>query len=831
MKKFTFMLVAAFMAVMSYAQSAPAGADEVEQIVEPNALTEQNVYKFDFTQHDRDAVTTQESDAGDVQDGVIMQEGFITLENTNSAEVNNCYQLHANMTMFFAYAGSELKFSVPYGSHIDEIKLDFSQWGAGSSFDKGSYTNTGNGRQTWTPDAGDLVRDVTLSVGGVVTRLYSITVTVTSDRAVEPTQEVLDAAEDFNIDAIYYQYSSRYCSYTQSNWWPVHIQKTIQASYDEEGNIYLQGLAYYDESAWLKGSIDIENNTITIPAQKWYEDDYGITYFAGFDADTWSIAQDVVFDVVDNGDETKSLVLRDDVIAVENDSQKEEFSAWGFYGLITINENEYVHPEPLEAPEGLETAEFILDGAYYGYFPFRRSLQIGIDDEENVWIQGVSVYLPEAWVKGQVSNWEEIDGNQVATEITVPCNQYLGLYVDDYYGEEYDLYLSDNSWYLLGDLVFTIDPETKTITTANTITINQFYDIFESIEDAVVTPYIVPDVVEVPEGVEAYEYYYLKDDEDAGVRNVAVDADNNKIYIQGLFPTMPEAWIVGDIDNDNEQITVKANQFLGQAEDGTDMWLNFHGDDYVFDFTTDFTPDMVSAEQIDQIGWELDGFNTLKANQKLYDYLFDIEELLDEEDEIEEEMLLTRVATLVPDEPTINAVNAIMVGDGVVEIDFEIATTMTYEDALGAEQVVDIDENQISYEFFFEKDGEWQPLVFTKDLYADLAEDQSEFGYFEEYAGIELGKVIIKDNVVGEWTKIGLKTYNRVPYTNTWRESEMAEVVLKNIATGIQEIAADEAVSYTDMQGRQTTAAAKGLVIKQVRSNNGAVKTVKVVRK
>ena len=194
-------------------------------------------------------------------------------------------------------------------------------------------------------------------------------------------------------------------------------------------------------------------------------------------------------------------------------------------------------------------------------------------------------------------------------------------------------------------------------------------------------------------------------------------------------------------------------------------------------------------------------------------------------------MLLTRVATLVPDEPTINAVNAIMVGDGVVEIDFEIATTMTYEDALGAEQVEEIDEDQISYEFFFEKDGEWQPLVFTKDLYADLAEDQSEFGYFEEYAGIELGKVIIKDNVVGEWTKIGLKTYNRVPYTNTWRESEMAEVVLKNIATGIQEIAADEAVSYTDMQGRQTTAAAKGLVIKQVRSNNGAVKTVKVVRK
>ena len=39
----------------------------------------------------------------------------------------------------------------------------------------------------------------------------------------------------------------------------------------------------------------------------------------------------------------------------------------------------------------------------------------------------------------------------------------------------------------------TIDPETKTITTANTITIKQFYDVFESIEDAVVTPYIVPD--------------------------------------------------------------------------------------------------------------------------------------------------------------------------------------------------------------------------------------------------------------------------------------------------------------------------------------------------
>lgn len=836
MKKFTFMLVAAFMAVMSYAQT-PAEVQDPVRVVEDNALSEQNTYKFDFLQHDRNAVTDQTQNLGDVADGVLYQEGFLTIENKNAADVNNSFQLHANMAMFFAYAGSQITFKVPYGSHIDRIDLDFSQWGAGSSFDTGSYSNTGNGRQTWLPADGDNVREVTLTVGGVVTRFYSITVVVTSDKAVEPSDEVLEAAEDYNINAIY-------MASTSNGWRPIHIQKTIQASYDEEGNIYLQGLAYYNDEAWVKGTVDAENNTITIEPQKWYEDEDGVTYFVGFDYS--EVAGAAVLNIVENEDGTKTLVLPEDGIIAENDGQKETFDAWGYYGSLTVDEGEYVHPEPVVVPEGLETAEYILDGQeivdYYGYwtelYDIRHPLQIGITEEGEVYIQGLSLYLPEAWVKGQA----EFDEAGKIVKVSVPANQFMGTYEEG--GTGYDFYLNDNTWnsFYYGvdfDYNLEFDVDGTTITPVNAddeIIINNFRSDYETYTVGDITPYIVPDVVEVPEGLKVEEFYFTADDVPDGTRKVAIDAANGKVYVQGLSAELPEAWVVGDVNTDDETVTFAANQYIGQNDEGIDLWLNFHGAPYVFDYEYDAIAalDNENAELATKIAWATSGVDAIIINQKWKDeYWEGYTDLFTQEiyDEYKENVTLERVPTLVPDAPEIQAVNAIMVGDGVVEITFNINTTMTYEDEMGVENVENIDPAQISYEFFFEKDGEWQPLVFTSDLYADLTEDQSEFAYDFASESINLGKVIIKDNVVGEWTKIGLKTYNRVPETETWRESEMEEVTLKNIATGIQEIAANENVSYTDLQGRQAQATAKGLLIKQVRTADGNVKSVKVVRK
>jgi hypothetical protein len=673
------------------------------------------------------------------------------------------------------------------------------------------------------------VRDVTLTLGGVVTRFYSITVYTTSDKYVEPTDEVIDAAENYNIDAVYFYWdSSSYSDYTDSYWHPLHIQKTIQVSYAEDGFVYLQGLAYWKEDAWVKGVLDAENNQIIIEPQLWYDvDDYGYegaTYFVGFDKGMNPCA--AVIDIIDNGDGTKTLQLNNYI--AENAEVKDAWAPYGYYGQFVVNDGEYTEPEPLVVPEGLETTEFILDGQNRFAMNIRHSLQISNPDEEGViYIQGLCMYIPEAWVKANVTDTDE-EGNPI--EVTIPAKQYLG---EDDYG--FEIWLNDNSWYPLYDIVLTFDPATKTYTTTQKFYFNEFtrVDAIGQVND--ITPYIVPDVVELPEGLKVDEFYFTRDGELDGTRNVAVDMANGKVYIQGLSELKPEAWLVGEIDTENDQIILKANQYLGQAEDGTDLWVNFHGDDYVLDF--DFDPylalDTENAELATTIEWNTDGEETINFNQKWKDEYWEGNTDLFTQEIYEQylsDLKLVRVQTLVPDMPEIQAVNAIMVGDGVVEISFNINKFMTIEDALGAEEQVAIADDQLSYELFFEKDGEWQPLVFSTELYTDLAENQSEFKLDEAYDGIQLGKIIIKDNVVGEWTKIGLKTYNRVTET-VWRESEMAEVVLKNIATGINEIVANENVSYTDMQGRQAKASAKGLLIKQVRTADGNVKNVKVVRK
>ena len=830
MKRFTFMLVAALAAVMSYAQ-VPFGATSVDREVEDNAQIEQNTYKFDFLKDENLAL-------GELENGVIFEEGFLSVTSTNAVdeegeEVKNKIDNHGNQKMFFLYAGSQLTFAVPYGSEIEEIIFDFSQWGVDNSgvepFSTGTYSNTGNGKQTWKPAEGESVREVTLTAQGVVSRFYSITVKVKSEKAVEPTEEVIEAAADYNIDAIYYYWGNRRFN-------PVHIQKTIKLSYDEEGFVYLQGLAYYDEDAWVKGIADTENNTITIKPQVWYEDEYGVTYFVGFNSDDTEV-QDVVINLVENEDGTVTLKLDNSQKVAENDGQKDYFDAWGYYGTMTINEGEFVHPEPIEVPEDLETAEFILDGQYIYQSPWgnsayavRRPLQVGVDEDGVIYIQGLSYFLPEAWVAAEPTEFDE-EGN--ATQITVPACQFLGYLEEEYQGEtyEYEFYLNDNSWYELGDIVLDVDPETKTLTTENYLHVNCFNQTYELYLVDDVTPYIVPDAVELPEGLVVNEFYATADGEDAGLKNVAIDMENKKVYVQGICETLPEAWIVGDIDEDNEVITFAANQFLGKDEDDEDVWLNFHGDDYEFAYDYDelFGLDAPNnAELATDILWVAEGLETLLFNTKELDEFFYID---DEVEEYDESYLLERVQTLVPDMPEISAVNAIMVGEGIVEITFNVPNQMTYENALGEQEVVEIDADQMSYEFFFQKDEEWEPIVFSPEPYGGLTEEQSEFALTDVFQGIQHGKVIIKDNVVGDWTKIGLKSYNRVPGTSTWRESEMAEVVLKNIATGIQEIAANENVSYTDMQGRQAKASAKGLLIKQVRSNDGSVKTVKVVRK
>ena len=98
---------------------------------------------------------------------------------------------------------------------------------------------------------------------------------------------------------------------------------------------------------------------------------------------------------------------------------------------------------PVVAPENLVTAEYSLKAYDSKEEVFYCSVQVGFDGTD-VYIQGLSSYLPESWIKGSLSE----------NTVTFPGSQYIGSVGD------YDFFLN----YEGEDVVFTYDAETGTFT-------------------------------------------------------------------------------------------------------------------------------------------------------------------------------------------------------------------------------------------------------------------------------------------------------------------------------------------------------------------------------
>lgn len=206
-------------------------------------------------------------------------------------------------------------------------------------------------------------------------------------------------------------------------------------------------------------------------------------------------------------------------------------------------------------PQNYRLMGYIYDGN--GWELVSRSIKMGFDGND-VYLQGFSVYLPEAWIKGVISQ----DGQTV----TFPM-QYYGDY------EGYDLYfypvtpVSQNQTQVT-DAVFNYNAEVGTLVLSQ----DQVCYIIENVGNeglAIVYQYdselsIVPDedTVEVPEGLETQEYalsgFYMGIQEDgswyegdplSGSAKVGFDGDD--IYVQGLCSYLPLAWVKGHRDGNN----------------------------------------------------------------------------------------------------------------------------------------------------------------------------------------------------------------------------------------------------------------------------------------
>lgn len=188
------------------------------------------------------------------------------------------------------------------------------------------------------------------------------------------------------------------------------ISKVVGVAFDGD-DMYIRGLGSIDETAWVKGTKD-SNGDYIFPAGQYLGNynDKDLLFFIGYTDEKPSSAVltvdaangEYVFttEFFENADYTDKVYY---VLNIASGA------------TIEMAEAQPEVPTVVEVPEGLQTESWIFSGT--GYFDSKqvaRSVKVGFDGDD-VYVQGVSAEVPDAWIKGT------LDGDQV----TFKTGQFL----------------------------------------------------------------------------------------------------------------------------------------------------------------------------------------------------------------------------------------------------------------------------------------------------------------------------------------------------------------------------------------------------------------------
>lgn len=203
-------------------------------------------------------------------------------------------------------------------------------------------------------------------------------------------------------------------------------------------DIYIQGLAYWFPDGWIKGAIS--GSTATFPGGQFVgSDDYGPEYICASD-DGETLTENIVF----NYKAEEGLLESVTAFILEN-SVTTEVSVYCYWVQPTFSKKAPEAPQVVVAPEDLKTDEWAISAVDNFDDPVSGYVNIGFDGND-VYMQGLCTYLPEAWIKGTLEG----------TTITFAGDQYFGPY-DSYY-DHYEFFLRSEG------VVFNYDAEAGKMT-------------------------------------------------------------------------------------------------------------------------------------------------------------------------------------------------------------------------------------------------------------------------------------------------------------------------------------------------------------------------------
>lgn len=350
---------------------------------------------------------------------------------------------------------------------------------------------------------------------------------------------------------------------------------TMNVVFGDDNKVYFQrpvSWSYYD--GWVEGYMEADGKTIVVPMGQYvaYTKSLEMAVQVGmfyYDEDLNTYVYDesieaMVYTLNADGSITQEDANPYIVLGTMNRAFGQQFQYLDYEWLQTGDyESVYVPMQetPIAPPAGLQTEPYYLTTANYDgveWEPFTTTARVGFDGDD-VWIRGISKYLPSAWIKGTR------DGNTV----TFDEPQLLGAYEVLLYfkAAQVDLF---NGTTNVGDMVMTID-DNGTLTTYDYVFITSDKDNLYYINyyQGLTLSKQADTKVVAPRNLRSKEYYFVYQTAldanqplvtDTAIVRLGFDGDD--VYIKGLWNIMPEEWVKGRIVDG--KLVMDLPQYLGK---------------------------------------------------------------------------------------------------------------------------------------------------------------------------------------------------------------------------------------------------------------------------
>ena len=383
-----------------------------------------------------------------------------------------------------------------------------------------------------------------------------------------------------------------------------------------------------------------------------------------------------------------------------------------------------------------------------------RSLKVGFTDTD-VYIQGLSKLLPEAWAKGTFNDNKRL--------VTFPV-QFLGLTDTDYPvyicryagGESIDelvlVYDSDaNNFYI------SKRDEPIMLENASKTTAGYFYK-YENLTAA-----FGEDVAVAPADDAAKSQYMLKSISYSGESSQMVNVlmQDDKVYVQGLSSQLPDSWVVGTKTADGYELA--SPQYLGCDDSGKAYFFIAESGEAIaskcvltFDAATStFSTQTTCGVSTDRV----------KVRDVITFFGFDL-------------VPFKEATGAVPADPTIDDIYP-----GDCELDYTVEAVST--------DGSDLDLSKLSVVFYSDIEGTIEPITFMPSDYPEFSEATTKVPLSTDSDNFGDGWMIYPEN--DAYNRLGVQ----VVYTTADGEtrSNIVWTKLKDYATGLSSVLSDTSAS------------------------------------